>query len=238
VERAQGALIQRGVLSHSITLGEAMANAPEGGGAAVTTILGTLWGLVGGLIGLVTLLILTFYLLVDSDSVFDAWLRLVPEPRREGAASAARQIARKVAAWLGGNLILAAVMGTASAVGMFLMGVPYAYVVAVIAAAGEMVPILGPLMAGVVAVAVAATVSMKLAAAALAYFFVLHQVEANVLVPKIMERQVGLSPVNVIVALLIGSELRGVVGAILAVPTAAIVQVVFEELTASQRRRP
>jgi predicted PurR-regulated permease PerM len=230
LDRGQGELVRRGLLAQPITLGEAVARAPQGSDA-VSAILGTVWGVVGGLIGVFTLLILTYYLLVDADAILEAFLRLCPPQNRQMAAQAAREISRKIAAWLGGHLILGAVMGTAAAVGLFLIGVPYFYVVAVVAAVGELVPIVGPLVAGVAAVSVAATVSFKLAVGALAYFVVLQQVESNVLVPKIMERQVGLRPVTVIIALLIGSELHGVVGAILAVPTAAILLVVVDELT-------
>jgi len=74
-------------------------------------------------------------------------------------------------------------------------------------------------------------VSPKLALVVGIYFLVLHQLEANVLVPKIMERRVGVSPVTVIIALLIGVELWGIVGALLAIPTAAILSVIVQELT-------
>ena len=86
--------------------------------------------------------------------------------------------------------------------------------------------------AGVTAVAIASTVSTKLAITVGVYFFMLHQLEANVLVPKIMERRVGVSPVTVIVALLIGGALWGIVGAMLAIPTAAILSVIVQELAA------
>jgi predicted PurR-regulated permease PerM len=70
-----------------------------------------------------------------------------------------------------------------------------------------------------------------------AYFLVLHQLEANVLVPKIMERRVGVSPVVVMMALLIGAELLGLVGAILAIPTAAIISVIVEEIATEREMR-
>ena len=76
------------------------------------------------------------------------------------------------------------------------MGVPYFYVIALVAAIGETIPIVGPVIGGVTAVAVALTVSPKLALMVGIYFLVLHQLEANVLVPKIMERSVGVSPVR------------------------------------------
>ena len=79
------------------------------------------------------------------------------------------------------------------------------------------------------AVAIALSVSTRLALLAGLFFLVLHQLEANILVPKIMERRVGVSPVTVMVALLIGGELWGLLGAILAIPTAAILSVMIEE---------
>jgi len=117
------------------------------------------------------------------------------------------------------------------------MGVPYVYVIALIAAIGETIRIIGPVIGGVTAVAVALSVSTRLALMVGAYFVVLHQLEANVLVPKIMERRVGVSPVVVIVALLIGGELWGLIGAILAIPTAAILSVIVEEVAAGHAIR-
>lgn len=109
------------------------------------------------------------------------------------------------------------------------MGEPYFYVVALVAAIGETIRIVGPILGGITAVGVAITVSTKLAISVGLYFLVLHQLEANILVPKIMERRVGVSPVTVIIALLIGGELWGLLGAILAVPTAAILAVIVDE---------
>jgi putative heme transporter len=231
LDRAQSFLVERGIIAHPVTVAEALANAPEGGGSAVSTVVGTVGGLVGGVIGLFTLLILTFYLLVDRESMIDVFLAFVPDDRREAGARAANDITQKVAAWLMGHVILGAVMGGATAIGLFLIGVPYFYVLAVLAAAGELIPIIGPLLAGSVAVAVAASVSLKTALVALVYFLILQQIEGNVLVPKVMERQVGLSPAAVMIALIIGGELHGVVGAVLAMPTTAIIKVVYLDLT-------
>jgi predicted PurR-regulated permease PerM len=236
VDRAESFLIDRGLLRQPISVADALASAPEGGGSAVTTLVGTLWDVVGGIIGLVTLLILTFYLLVDRESMMEVFLAFVPEDRRRAGAVAANEITRRVAAWLVGHLILGAVMGGATAIGLFLMGVPYFYVLAVLAAAGELIPIIGPLIAGTAAVALATSVSLKVALAALIYFSILQQIEGNVLVPKVMERQVGLSPAAVMIALMVGGELHGVVGAVLAMPTTAIIKVVYQDLT--RRRTP
>ena len=230
--RFQQFLIRYPLTAHRVTLQEAVENAPAGTGNAVNTVLVAIWSVIGGVFGLITMLILTFYLLIEAESLFGYVTRFVPKPRRAHFATASREAVMKVSAWLGAQFILAGVMGTFAAVGLALMGVPYFYVVALVAAIGETIPIVGPLVGGATAVVVALTVSPKLALSVGIYFLVLHQLEANILVPKIMERRVGVSPVTVLIALLVGGALWGFVGAILAIPTTAILSVVVEELTA------
>jgi predicted PurR-regulated permease PerM len=231
--RLQTFLIKYKLMTRRITLEEAVQAAPSGtGGNAVGTVLVAISGLIGGIFGLITILILTFYLLIEANAMFEYMARFVPAGRRANVGVAARAAVAKVSAWLRAQFILAGVMGTFSAIGLGLMGVPYFYVIALIAAIGETIPIVGPVIGGITAVAVAITVSPQLALMVGAYFLVLHQLEANILVPKIMERSVGVSPVAVLVALLIGGSLMGLVGAILAIPTAAILSVVVEEFAA------
>jgi predicted PurR-regulated permease PerM len=230
--RFQNLLVRYKLVARRVTLEEAVQNAPAGSGSnAVGTVLFALWGVAGGLFGIITVLILSFYLLIEAESLFKYITRFVPEARRAHFTTASREAVSKVSAWLRAQLILAGVMGTFAAVGLYWMGEPYFYVVALIAAIGETIPIVGPIIGGVTAVAVAITVSPILALKVGLYFLVLHQLEANVLVPKIMERRVGVSPVTVMTALLIGGALWGLIGAILAIPTAAILSVIVEELT-------
>jgi predicted PurR-regulated permease PerM len=236
--RLQSFLIRYKLMTHRVTLEEAVQHAPTGtGGNAVGTVLVAISSLIGGIFGLITILILTFYLLIEAGSMFEYLVRFVPAGRRDDVAVAARQAVVKVSAWLRAQFVLAGVMGTFTAVGLGLMGVPYFYVIALIAAVGETIPIVGPVIGGISAVGVAITVSTKLAVTVGAYFLVLHQLEANILVPKIMERNVGVSPVAVMIALLIGGALWGLMGAILAIPTVAIMSVVVEELAVAQDAR-
>jgi predicted PurR-regulated permease PerM len=231
----QSFLIRHRLMTHRVTLEEAVQNAPRGtGGNAVGTVLVAISSLVGGLFGLITILILSFYLLIEAQAMFEYFARFIPAGRRGDVATAAREAVMKVSAWLRAQFVLAGVMGVFAAVGLWLMGVPYFYVIALVAAIGETIPIVGPVIGGVAAVGVAITVSPRLALTVGVYFLVLHQLEANILVPKIMERRVGVSPVAVMVALLIGGALWGLVGAILAIPTAAILSVIIEELAADR----
>jgi predicted PurR-regulated permease PerM len=229
IERGQDWLVARGLLPRHLTLREAVQQAPGGGSDAVGTVVGAVVGFLGGLFGLVTILILTFYFLVEADTLRSAFLRFFPERQRGSIAKASRDATIKISAWLNGQLLLGAIIGTTAAIGLWLMSVPYFFVLALIAGVGEMIPIVGPLVSAIPAVAVAATISWQKALFVAIFFLVQQQFENHVLVPKIMERQVGISAVMVIIALLIGGSLLGIAGAILAVPTAAIVQVVFQQ---------
>jgi predicted PurR-regulated permease PerM len=237
-ERAQEFLIRKGVLNEHVTLTEAVKRAPtSGGGEAVGTVLGAVVGVVGGIFGLLTILILTFYILIEADSLQRTMLQLFPTRDRARVDAASRDITLKVSAWLGGQLLLGAMIGITSAIGLWLLGIPFFYVLALISGVGELIPVVGPFLSAVPAIAVASTVSVNKVVLVIVFFVLQQQFENHVLVPKVMQRQVGVSPVTVIVALLIGGKLLGIVGAILAVPTAAILQVVFWEVVSAREKR-
>jgi predicted PurR-regulated permease PerM len=230
IDRGQRRLVSWGVISPDSSYKELLQQSPIGGGDAVTMLMTTLWGFVGGLFGLVTILLLTFYMLVESQAIFDFFVRLFPRERRQKVAEVSVLVTSKVSAWLGGQIFLGFLIGVTTAIGLGLMGVPYFFVLALIAGIGEMIPMIGPLISAVPAIAVAFTVSPGLALGVAIFFLVQQQLENAVLVPKLMGETVGLSAVTVITALVIGSELLGFAGALLAVPTAAIIQVLVEEL--------
>jgi len=231
-DRAQEWLISKGLLGEHLTFREAVERAPVPGGSdTFGTVFGALAGVLGGVFGFVTILILTFYMLVEADSLRWTVLRLFPKQRRARADVASRDITLKVSAWLGGQLLLGAIIGTSSAIGLWLIGIPFFYVLALISGVGELIPVVGPILSAIPAIAVASTISLKKVLFVIIFFVVQQQIENHLLVPKIMARQVGVSAVTVICALLIGGKLLGILGAILAVPTAAILQVIISELT-------
>ena len=232
-ERTQAFLMRKGVLKEHVTMGEAVAAAPGGSGDAVGKVAGAVANVAGGLFGVITILILTFYMLVDSWSLRQQALRLFPRHQRARADAASRVVMEKVSAWLTGQLLLAGTIGGSSAIGLWALGIPFFYVLALLSAIGEMIPIVGPILSAIPAIAVASTLGLQKVIAVIIFFVIQQQLENHILVPKIMSRQVGVSPVTVIVSLLIGGSLLGVVGALLAVPTAAILQVIAAEIVAS-----
>ena len=231
-DRAQDFLISKGLLQQHLTITEAVQLAPVPGATATVGVFGAIAGVLGGVFGFVTILILTFYMLVEAESLRWSLLHLLPKQRRARADAASRDITIKVSAWLGGQLLLGAIIGTSSAIGLWLIGIPFFYVLALISGIGELIPVVGPILSAIPAIAVASSISFKKVLFVIAFFVVQQQVENHLLVPKIMARQVGVSAVTVICALLIGGKLLGILGAILAVPTAAILQVILYELRA------
>jgi predicted PurR-regulated permease PerM len=228
LDLAQDFLMKHSLLTHRITLEEAVSRAPGTPGSAVGTLATAVGRIVAGVLGFVTILIFTFYLLVESDALFAGFARLFPPDARPRVLQMSRDISTKVSAWLSGQLMLAGVVGTTAAVGLYLLGVPYFYVLGLVAAIGETVPVVGPVISMVPAVLVGLSVSPKTALFVALFWIAQQQVENHLLVPKVMQRQVGVNPVIVIAALLVGGSILGILGAVLAVPTAAIVQVVVE----------
>lgn len=228
LHNAQQWMINHDLLSREVTVQEAVqqTNRPD----AVGRIIGAVWGVIGGIFGFITILILAFYILVDAETIVRTFVRLFPASERVRVEQACRVVTTKVSAWLAGQLLLAGVIGSTAAIGLWLLGVPYFWVLALIAGIGEMIPIVGPVLSAIPAILVALTRSPALALAVLVFWIIQQQFENHVLVPRVMAKQVGISSVVVISALLVGGSILGIVGAILAVPTAAILQVLFEEL--------
>jgi len=198
-------------------------------GVAMSGIVGALQSVVGVVGAIVTVFVLPYYLLIEGDALQKTFLKLFHPDHRPQVARITGAVTVKVGAWLGGQLLLALIIGATAAFGLWAMGVPYFWVLALLAAIGELIPVVGPILASIPAILVGFTVSTPTGITVAAYFALQQFIENNFLVPRIMERQVGLSAVAVIIALLIGTELLGVVGALLAVPSAAIVQVLFQE---------
>jgi predicted PurR-regulated permease PerM len=231
LDRAQDFLIERHLIDHTLTWQEAVQQVPTpDAGGTLDVVFSAITGIVGGLFGLFTILILTFYLLIESDDVLTGVLQLFPRVQRPRVAMICRQITVKVSAWLMGQLLLSGVIAVTAAIALWLMGIPYFYVLALIAGIGELIPMVGPILSAIPAIAVAFTVSPVMALWVTIFWIVQQQFESHFLVPRVMSAHVGVSAATVIIALMMGGSLLGVMGALLAVPTAAILLVVFQEL--------
>jgi predicted PurR-regulated permease PerM len=186
-------------------------------------------GFFTGLAGMLVVLVLAFYWLLERRDVEGTWLSLVPARHRGEAREIIEEIEGKLGAYVRGQLILALIVGILSFAGLLILRVPYSLVLALIGGVGEMIPLIGPFVGAVPAVIIAfATTSPQTAIFVAILYFGIQQTENNLLVPKVMHRSVGLSPMTVLLAVLAGGTLLGIIGALLAVPTASAAQVILK----------
>lgn len=186
-------------------------------------------GVFSGIFAFFTVAILTFFLLLERDNIKDNVFIIFPKIPKERSTRLAHLIEKKLGAWVIGQLILGLIIGIFTWVGLFILNIPYALPLAVVAGVLELVPIVGPIISSIPAIIVALVQSPVLGIGVAAYFLIIQQVENSILVPKVMEKAVGLSPILVILVLLIGGSLMGILGALLAVPVAAAVKVIYDD---------
>jgi predicted PurR-regulated permease PerM len=184
------------------------------------------------IVSVATLLAIVYFWLVEHARLQRFALAFLPADRRAGARDAWNEIENRLGMWVRGQLTLMATIGFATGTAYFVLGVPSALLLGLIAAVMEVIPIVGPLLGAIPAILVASTVSMELALVVTGVYVLLQFVEGNVLVPYVMRNTIGLSPFLVIVSLLVGAAAGGVVGALFAVPVAAAVLVVLERAQA------
>ncbi len=133
------------------------------------------------------------------------------------------RIELKLGGWLRGQIILMLIIGISTYIGLTLLGVEYALALAVIAGILEIVPIIGPILSAIPALIVAFTVSPIAGFGVIGLYILIQQLENHLVVPKVMQKAVGFNPLVTIIVLMIGGNLLGLMGAILAIPIAIVV---------------
>jgi predicted PurR-regulated permease PerM len=177
-----------------------------------------------------TVLIFALYFLLSRDDLDKHLMGLFKNnsKQQENIRKIINQLEIKLGGWARGQIILMLVIGLVSYIGLLILGVPFALPLAIIAGLLEIVPNIGPILAAFPAVIVGFGVSPLTGFAVAALSFLIQQVENYVLVPKVMEKQAGLSPIITLLSLVIGLKVAGIVGAILSIPIVITTQIVFE----------
>lgn len=182
-------------------------------------------------------LFMVAYMLIDGERLRNLFLLVYPPEVRGQRRRTLVRIGKRMSAWLSAQLVLCLIIGVATFVGLTLLRVPYALPLAIIAGVGELIPAIGPTVGAVPALAVALLNSSWQFWAVLIFAVVLQKVENYFIVPRVMARKVSVSPLAVFIAFMIGASLLGVMGAIMAIPVAAIMQVAFDEAFVARRER-
>lgn len=176
----------------------------------------------GGVLSLILILVLSFYLAVKTDGVAE-FLRIVaPVKHHDYILDLWKRSQRKIALWLQGQVVLGLIVGVLVYFVLVAVGIPYALMLAVFAALLEIIPVFGPIVASVPAIILAFTEKgVGIGILIMVLYFVIHQLESQVFYPLVVRKVVGISPILVIIALIVGAKLAGVLGALIAVPLAA-----------------
>ena len=186
------------------------------------------------LTSILTLLTVVYFWLTEHARLQRYALAFVRQGRRTRVRSVWNQAEARLGMWVRAQLILMGAIGLSTAIAYTLLGVPSAVLLGLVAALAEGIPIVGPLLGAIPAVILAATVSPQLAVEVAGVYIVLQIIEGNVLVPLVMRNTVRISPFLVILSILVGAAAGGFIGALLAVPIAAMGEVVIEGLQARE----
>jgi predicted PurR-regulated permease PerM len=191
-------------------------------------------GIFTGFLSVITVLAISFYLTAEENGMKNFVKHLVPYKSQAYALQLVGKIQRKIGSWVLGQLILSVAIFAITYVGLLILDVDYALVLALIAGLLEIIPYIGPIISVIPAVFFAFIQDPPLALAVLILYIIIQQLENHLLVPMIMSKSVGLNPILVILGVLVGSSLGGWVGAIIAIPVLSGLQIFVYDVMNSE----
>jgi predicted PurR-regulated permease PerM len=199
---------------------------------------GVLRGIATGIAGVVTVFVLAYLMVLEGPKVVDGAVRVFAPPTAERIRRVGADCAKSVTGYISGNLLISAICGGLTYVVLLILGVPFAGLIALFVGIADLVPLVGATIGGAVAVLAGFLHSTTAGIVVLVFFVVYQQLENHLLQPLIFARTVKLNPLTVIIAILLGVELIGVLGALLAIPVAGMIQVVLRDVWDHHRGRP
>jgi len=183
---------------------------------------------------LLTILVISFFLLLDGENFINVGLQLFPERQRPRLQRILKEAARAVSGYVTGNLLISVICGVALYVVLILLRMPYAVVLALIVAVLDLIPQIGATMGGALLVLAGLFVDPWKSVALLAYFIIYQLVENNILTPVVYSQTIKLHPLAILLAVLIGGLLYGIVGTLLAMPVAEVMRIAGSEWLAAR----
>ena len=195
-----------------------------------TPAAGVLRSVVTGIAGAVTIFVLAYLMVLEGPKIVDGALNLCPAPTATRIRTVADDCARSVTGYISGNLVISIICGVLTYITLFICGVDFAGLIAVFVAVVDLIPLIGATIGAIVGVGAAFIHSVPAGIAVIVFFVVYQQVENHLLQPVVYARTVKLNPLTVIIAILVAVELAGILGALLAIPVASMIQVILRDL--------
>jgi len=193
------------------------------------SVVNTASGIFGGLTTFFLVLVLTFYFSVKKNGLKHFISQVTPAKYQKYTENIFIRIQDKLGLWLRGQLLLSGIIFAVTWIGLLILGVKYSLVLALIAGITEVIPFIGPVIGAIPAVLLAFLQTPVKAVLVIVLYLVIQQLEGNIIVPKVMQKTVGLNPIVVIVAILLGAKLAGVLGAVLSLPVTLAIMVLARD---------
>ncbi len=209
---------------------------PERLPATAGSLVGVAGAVVNAIFQTVSVLFLTLFLLLELPAITASIRSLLAPETEERTSRLAHDITQSVARYVAGNLVISLIAGTVTFVALLVLGVPYALVLALLMALFDLIPLVGATIGAVFVVLAAFTQGVVPGVVMIGVMVLYQQVENQVIQPLVYKRSVSVSPFIVLVAVLVGSTLLGVLGALLAIPVAASIQIALREVIEARRR--
>ncbi len=185
----------------------------------------------GGLMSFVLIVVFSFYFAISESGIEDFLRTITPEDYEEYILGLWNRSQKKIGLWMQGQLLLAVLIAVLVYLGLMILSVPHALALAVIAGLFELIPVFGPILSALPAIAIAfISGGFSLAVLTVGLYLIIQQFENHLIYPLVVTKVVGVPPVISILALLVGAKLAGILGILLSVPIAAILQEVFNDL--------
>jgi predicted PurR-regulated permease PerM len=188
--------------------------------------------------GVVTILFMTFFMLLEGPAWRDRFIALLPARAQGRAHRMAGEIAQTIGGYVTGNLLISAIAGFFTTIVLLIVGVPFALALGLLVAILDLIPLAGATLGAIVVTLVALTDSVTSALIVFAWFVVYQQLENHLLQPIVYGRTVKLSPLAILVSVLIGAEVAGVIGALGAIPVAGTIQILISDWLQHRRAEP
>lgn len=223
-------------LSHGLatSFGNSVNSIQGGISSAAQSVFSTVFGVFGGILSFIIILVIVFYMTVEENAVKRSMAIFVPRRYEKFTLGLVNKVQAKIGSWLKGQLLLCLIVGLMSYIGLLILGVNYALILALVAGIGELIPFVGQFTSAALAIFLTFTQSPIKALFVFILYVVIQQFENNFIVPKVMQRAVGLNPILILVALLIGAQIGGVLGLLLAIPVATSINVIVTEVWAEK----
>jgi len=213
----------------------------EGGASRLLGLTGTALaitkGIITAIVGVVTIMFMTVFMLLEGPAWMERFYGILPERSRERWRETGRQIYRTVGGYVTGNLFISIIAGVTTTVVLLALGVPYAVALGLLVAILDLIPLAGATVAAIIVCSIGFLHTLTAGIVLIVFFILYQQLENHVLQPLVYSRTVRLSPLAILISVLVGAQIAGVLGALAAIPIAGTIQVLLVTWLEERRNR-